>query len=153
MSLKSLILSSMETASVWENWPGNEWQWNIPRASHMNGVVESLIKSVRQAIAATCQNRPFTEEQWRTTLAEIVYLVNSRPLYQSSSEVWEEPPITPNDLIIGPHLPLPAPEPEERVNPRNLQRSTQQRVTEFWTNRSFFTTTNLGIVPGVSRTP
>jgi hypothetical protein len=119
----------------------------------MNGVVESLIKSVRQAIAATCQNRPFTEEQWRTTLAEIVYLVNSRPLHPSSSEVWEEPPITPNDLIIGPHLPLPAPEPEERVNPRNLQRSTQQRVTEFWTNSSFLTTTNLGIVPGVSRTP
>jgi hypothetical protein len=120
----------METASVWENWPGNEWQWNIPRASHMNGVVESLIKSIRQAIAATCQNRPFTEEQWRTTLAEIVYLVNSRPLHPSSSEVWEEPPITPNDLIIGPHLPLPAPEPEERVNLRNLQRSTQQRITE-----------------------
>ncbi len=109
-----------------------EWQWNISRASHMNGVVESLIKSVRQAIAATCQDRPFTEEQWRTSLAEIVYLVNSRPLYPSSSEVWEEPPITPNDLIIGPHLPLPAPEPEERVNPRNLHKSTQQRVTEFW---------------------
>ncbi len=98
----------------------------------MNGVVESLIKPVRQAIAATCQDRPFTEEQWRTSLAEIVYLVNSRPLYPSSSEVWEEPPITPNDLIIGPHLPLPAPEPEERVNPRNLHKSTQQRVTEFW---------------------
>ena len=61
----------------------------------MNGVVESLIKSVRQAIAATCQDRPFKEEQWRTSLAEIVYLVNSRPLYPSSSEVWEEPPITP----------------------------------------------------------
>ncbi len=109
-----------------------EWQWNVRRASHMNGVVESLIKSVQQAIAATCQDRPFTEEQWRTSLAEIVYLVNSRPLYPSSSEVWEEPPITPNDLIIGPHLPLPAPEPEERVNPRNLHKSTQQRVTEFW---------------------
>ena len=36
--------------------------------------------------------------------------------------MWEEPPITPNDLIIGPHLPLPAPEPEERVNPSELIR-------------------------------
>jgi hypothetical protein len=63
------------------------------------------------------------------SLAEIVYLVNSRPLYLSSSEVWEEPPITPNDLIIGPHLP--APEPGERV-------------TEFWCAwQKYFTPTLL----------
>ena len=70
-----------------------EWRWNIPQASHMNGVVESLIKSVRQAINATCKNQAYTEEQWRTFLTEVSYIVNSRPLYPSANEIWESPPV------------------------------------------------------------
>lgn len=108
------------------------WEWNIPRASHMNGVVESVIKSVRQASNATCKDRPFTEEQWRTFLTEITYMVNSRPLYPSSSNIWESPPITPNDLLIGPHITPPAVVPEERVNPRHLFKNTNKRIDECW---------------------
>ena len=107
-------------------------EWNVPRASHQNGVVESLIKSVRQALDATSKNQSFTEEQWRTHLAEVTYLVNSRPLYPSSDGIWESPPVSPNDLLIGHHFPPPAPEQEERVNPRHLMRSTEKRVQEFW---------------------
>lgn len=110
-----------------------KWEWNVPHASHMNGVVESLIKSVRQALNATCKDRPFTEEQWRTFLAEISYLINSRPLYPSSSDIWEAPPITPNDLLIGPaHISPPAADAEERVSPRHLCKSTQKRIDDFW---------------------
>ena len=109
-----------------------KWEWNVPRASHQNGVVESLIKSVRQALDASSKNQSFTEEQWRTHLAEVTYLVNSRPLYPSSNEIWEGPPVTPNDLLIGHHFPPPAPEQVERVNPRHLMRSTEKRVQEFW---------------------
>lgn len=109
-----------------------KWQWNIPHASHQNGVVESLIKSVRQGLNSTCKNQTFTEEQWRTFLAEISYMINSRPLYPSSDSVWESPPVTPNDIIIGQHSAPPQPEPEDRVNPRHLLRSTQSRIKEFW---------------------
>ena len=109
-----------------------KWQWNIPHASHQNGVVETLIKSVRQSLNATCKNQAFTEEQWRTFLSETNYIINGRPLYPSSNDIWESPPITPNDILIGHHLPLPQPEPEERINPRHLLRSTQDRVNEFW---------------------
>ena len=104
----------------------------MPRASHQNGVVESLIKSARQALDATSKNQSFTEEQWRTHLAEVTYLVNSRPLYPSSDEIWESPPVTPNDLLIGHHFLPPAPEQEERVNPLHLTRSKEKRVQEFW---------------------
>ena len=82
-----------------------KWEWNVPRASHQNGVVESLIKSVRQALAASSKNQSFTEEQWRTHLAEVTYLVNSRPFYPSSDGIWESPPVTPNKLLIGHHFP------------------------------------------------
>ena len=110
-----------------------EWHWNTPHASHQNGVVESLIKSVRQAFNSVCKNQAFTEEQWRTFLAETTYMINSRPLYPSSEDVWEEPPITPNDILIGQHNPPPQPEQETRVNPRHLLRSVQNRAGEFWT--------------------
>ena len=50
----------------------------------------------------------------------------------SSDDIWEAPPITPNDLLLGHHNPPPPPEPEERNNPRQLFRSTQNRVADFW---------------------
>ena len=93
-----------------------EWQWNTPHASHQNGVVESLIKSVRQALNSVCKNQAFTEEQWRTFLDEITYMVNSRTLYPSSEDIWEEPPITPNDLLSGQYNSPPLADLEARVN-------------------------------------
>ncbi|XP_068739559.1 uncharacterized protein [Montipora capricornis] len=108
------------------------WEWNIPTPSPINAVVESLIKSDRQAMDATSRRQSLTEEQWRTCLAEVTHTINSRPLYPNSDAIWENPPITPNDLIIGPHAAIPVPNPEERVNPRHLARATQQRVQGFW---------------------
>ena len=109
-----------------------KWKWNTPHASHQNGVVESLIKSVRQAMNFTCKEPAFTEEQWRTFLAEITYQINSRPLYPSSDSIWETPPITPNDILLGQHSTPPQPEWEEKVNPRDMIRSTEKRVNDFW---------------------
>ena len=40
------------------------WNWNVPRASHQNGVVESLIKSVRRALEVSSKTQVLTEEQW-----------------------------------------------------------------------------------------
>jgi hypothetical protein len=111
-----------------------KWQWNIPTASHQNGVVESLIRSVRVAMNASCKERPYTEEQWRTILAEITYVVNSRPLYPASYDIFAEPPITPNDLIIGPNSAVPQPDSPDRVDCRAENQSVQKRVQEFWTS-------------------
>ena len=94
-------------------------------------MVESLIKSVRQALNASSKNKTLTEEQWRTYLVEVTCLINGRPLYPNSVEIWETPPVTPNDLLIGHHFPPPVPEPEQRVDPRHLMRSTEERVHEF----------------------
>ncbi|CAB3996958.1 PREDICTED: uncharacterized protein LOC107334477 [Paramuricea clavata] len=119
-------------SSVSEFGTSFEWCWNVPKASHMNGVVESLIKSVRRALESSCKMIAYTEEQWRTYLAEVTFLVNSRPLYPASGNIWEEPPITPNDLIIGPNFGVPQPKEEEQVNPMHLSKSVQKRVCQFW---------------------
>ena len=109
-----------------------KWLWNVPQASHQNGVLETLIKSVRKGLDVTCKIRALTEEQWRKFLSETTYIVNGRPLYPSSNDIWECPPITLNDILMGHHLPLPEPEFEEMINPRHLLRSTQDRLNEFW---------------------
>ena len=98
-----------------------EWQWNTPHASHQYGIVESLIKFVRQALNS-CARTKRLQWQWRTFLAEIAHMVNSRPLYPSSEDIWEEPPITPNDLLIGQYNTPSQPELEGRVSPRHLMR-------------------------------
>ena len=72
-------------------WCDFQWKWNTPHASHQNGVVETLIKSVRQSLNATCKNQAFIEEQWRTFLAETTYVINGRPLYPSSDSIWGKP--------------------------------------------------------------
>ena len=39
------------------------WKWNMPHRSHYNGVVESVIKLVRQALNTISNNRAYFEEQ------------------------------------------------------------------------------------------
>jgi hypothetical protein len=68
-------------------------------------------------------------------LAETTYLINSRLLYPSSERVWESPPITPNDILIGSHNSPPQRESEEKISPRDLLRITEDRVNAFWNCR------------------
>ncbi|XP_022799297.1 uncharacterized protein LOC111337280 [Stylophora pistillata] len=52
-----------------------KWLWNIPHASHQNDVMETLIKSVRQSLDATCKSQSFTKEQCRKFLSETTYVI------------------------------------------------------------------------------
>nr|XP_039263212.1 uncharacterized protein LOC120339195 [Styela clava] len=57
-----------------ENQTKFDWKYNVPYASHMNGVVESLINSVRKALDASVVNYSralMTYEEWTTVLNEI----------------------------------------------------------------------------------
>ena len=74
-----------------------KWQWNTPH-------IERLIKSVRQGLNSKWKNRAFTEEQRRPFLSQITYMINGRPLYPSSDNIWESLPMTPNDILIGQHM-------------------------------------------------
>ena len=60
-----------------------KWKFNVPYASHMNGIVESLIRSVRKGLDAAILNYTtcsMTFEEWQTVLYEVTYVTNSRPM-------------------------------------------------------------------------
>ena len=77
------------------------------------------------------KTRPSRKISEKPYLAELTFLINQRPLYPSSNEIWESPPITPNDLLIENHFRPPMKEVESKVNPRHLTSSTEKRVQGF----------------------
>ena len=113
-----------------------KWDFNVPTASHMNGVVESLINSVRKGLDAavtTYTKSLLTFEEWCTVLSEVTYVVNSRPLYPDG-DPSEINCITGNDLLFPYGQPqIPQLVPEEIINPRNMFKIAQGKVDAFWT--------------------
>ena len=77
-----------------------KWTFSTPLASHHNGAVESLIKSVKQALRKVTNERVLSEEEYRTILAQIQNLINSHPLWPSNDGELHQPPITPNDQRV-----------------------------------------------------
>lgn len=111
-----------------------DWKFNVPYGSHMNGVVESLIRSVRKALDGTSglYDTVYTAEEWCTYLAEVTYMVNSRPLFPEGEDPVDSPSITPNSLLHGHGIEIPQPITPEKVNPRDRMRFIQQKAQIFW---------------------
>ena len=76
----------------------------------MNVVWERLIRSVRKIMKAILgsQNAVIGLEALRTVFAEVVTILNSRPLTPSSDDPSDLEPLTPNHLLLQrKHLALP----------------------------------------------
>ena len=57
-----------------------EWIFNPSSASHMGGAWERMIHSVRQILKAILKEQLVTDEVLSTVMAEVVNILNSRPL-------------------------------------------------------------------------
>ena len=77
-----------------------EWEFNPPAASHMGGVWERMIRSVRKHINAILRNQILDDERLDTVFCEVEQVVNSRPLTHVSSNHKDENPLTPNHLLL-----------------------------------------------------
>ena len=75
------------------------WQFNPPSASHMGGVWERMIRTVRKVLAPLLleYGERLDDEAYRTLLCEVESIVNSRPLTVSEDPNVE--PLTPNHLL------------------------------------------------------
>ena len=84
------------------------WVFNPPTASHMGGVWERMIRSVRKIFNAVLKEQNLTEESLVTLMCEVKAILNSRPLTKISDDPNDLQALTPNHLLLlraGPSFP------------------------------------------------
>jgi len=86
----------------WFSCPLPEWRFQPPAASHMSGVWERPIISVRKAMKAVLGSPGALVglETLRTVFAEVTSILNSRPLCPSSDDPNDLEPLTPNNFLL-----------------------------------------------------
>ena len=120
---------------------GCEWvsfKMNTPYSSHMGGIWERQIRTVRSILdALMLQNgTQLNDEAFQTFLTEAEYIINSRPLTVSNLNAPDAPePLTPNHLItMKPKIVLPPPGKFQRedVYSRKWWKRVQYMANQFW---------------------
>lgn len=115
-----------------------EWKFNPPASSHMGGVWERHIRSIRSILASLmkCHSTSFNTEGLHTLLTEIEGIINSRPLtVDMLSDVTSPSPLSPiNLLTMKSKVVLPPPGKFESADmySRKRWRRVQHISNEFW---------------------
>ena len=113
------------------------WERNTPYASHMGGVWERQIRTVKNVLGSLLKSSPrkLDEESLRTFLTEAEAIVNSRPLSLESLHDPEEKPLTPNQILTMKTFvasPAPGVFQHEGVYARKRWRVVQHLADAFW---------------------
>ena len=120
---------------------GCDWikfDMNVPRASHMGGVWERLIRTVRSVLSALLREHgtQLDDESLRTLMVETEAIVNCRPLtVENLTESGTPEPITPNHLLTlktSAVLPLPGNFTRPDLYSRKRWRRIQFLADNFW---------------------
>ena len=115
-----------------------KWIKNPPAASHMGGVWERQIRTVRSILRALMRDYGHTldDESFRTMMAEVECIVNSRPLTSISSDHNDLAPLTPSNILTMKSkvvFPPPGNFQREDVYSRKRWRRVQYLSNVFWT--------------------
>lgn len=110
------------------------WRYIPPGAPFMGGAWERMVRSVKNALAATLHERHPTEEVLATLLAEVEYTVNSRPLTHVSVNAEDPEALTPNHFLLGGpgRVPQPGTFTERDAASRSSWRAAQRLADIFW---------------------
>ena len=114
-----------------------EWEKNPPESSHMGGVWERQIRTVRSVLSSLLKDVPgrLDDESLRTLLTEVEAIVNSRPLAVDNLNDETADPLTPNHLLtMKSKVVLPPPGVFEQADLycRKRWRAVQHLANEFW---------------------
>ncbi|XP_033110274.1 uncharacterized protein LOC117111460 [Anneissia japonica] len=118
------------------DWIG--FKFNVPAASHMGGVWERQIRTVRSVLEPLLRETgtQLDDESFRTLLTEVQNIVNSRPLTTDNLSDHNSPePLTPNHLLtLKSKILLPPPGIFQRPDlySRQRWRRVQHLSNEFW---------------------
>ena len=118
-----------------------EWKKNPPESSHMGGVWERQIRTVRNVLASLLKDIPgrLDDESLTTLLVEVESIVNSRPLAVDNLNDCTVDPLTPNHLLTMKSkvvLPLPGVFQQADIYCKKRWRAVQHLANEFWTRFS-----------------
>ena len=90
------------TVSQWASDNNMEWKFVPAEGQHMNGLSESLIRSVKRSIHHVIGDNILTFSELQVAFFEIANIINSRPIGVTPTNDPEFPQaLTPNDLILG----------------------------------------------------
>ncbi|KAL9967307.1 hypothetical protein ACROYT_G025507 [Oculina patagonica] len=115
------------------------FKMNIPAASHMGGVWERQIRSVRNVLSSLLQDngKQLDNESLSTLMSEAEAIVNSRPLTVNQlADPDSSSPLTPNHLLTMKSkvvLPPPGSFQPADMYCRKRWRRVQHLANEFWT--------------------
>lgn len=116
-----------------------EWKHNIPPASHMGGVWERMIRSIRQILSSLLVDHPcqLTKDTLDTFLVEVEGILNSRPLTVETINDPHSPlPLAPiNLLTLKSNVIMPPPgvfDGKADIYTRRQWRRVQHLSQEFW---------------------
>ena len=86
----------------------HQWVFHPPGTSHMPGVWERLVKSVKRSLKVILGKDLINEEVLQTVFTEAERIANSRPLTRNSSSPNDDEPLTPSHFLnIRPTVNLP----------------------------------------------
>ena len=114
------------------------FEMNVPSASHMGGIWERQIRTVRSVLSAILEKNgtQLDDESLRTYLCECEAIINSRPLTVNNlSDPGSLEPLTPSHLLTLKSkvvLPLPGMFQSPDAYSRKRWRRVQHLANEFW---------------------
>ena len=111
-----------------------EWHFIPPSASHMGGVWERMVKSVKRVLKAILKETPIKDETLSTAMCQVEKILNDRPITPSSGDPRDPEPLTPNKLLLLRGNPCVSPgEFHKRDNYYNCRfRQAQLIADKFW---------------------
>jgi len=78
-----------------------QWKFNPPSAPHMGGAWERLVRSVKAVLHKLCLSEKFYDDGLRSSLCEVEFILNARPLTFVSLDAADDEALTPNHILLG----------------------------------------------------
>lgn len=111
-----------------------KWRFNPPAASHMGGVWERQIRTVRKVLRALMKEQTVDDETLSTLMCLVEGIVNGRPITTVSEDPNDYEALTPNHMLLlraGPALP-PGEFQRSDMYSRRRWRQVQYLADVFW---------------------
>jgi len=77
------------------------WRFNLPAASHFNGLWESAVKSVKYHLTKIMKDAKLTSNELYTLLCQVEACLNSRPLTPMSNDPNDLESLTTANFFLG----------------------------------------------------